>query len=215
MAKKETGFVNMVLTLFLVTFIASSALAFVYELTREPIAESRMRKKVTAIMEVVPVFENNPVGEVIKLPQGRDTLYFYPARMGAELTGIAVETYTNSGFSGLIKLMVGFLPDGSIHDIRVLEHLETPGLGDKMEHAKSYDKTTGLSWSSQFKGQHPGEFTLRVKQDNGAVDAITAATISSRAYCDAVQRAYEGLLALEDDLNIKDNPGNTGTHNMK
>jgi electron transport complex protein RnfG len=210
MAKKGTGFANMVLTLFLVTFIASSALAFVYELTRGPIAESRMRKKTAAITEVVPVFENDPVAEMFKLPQGRDTLYFYPARTGAEVAGIAVETYTHIGFSGLIKLMVGFLPDGSIHDIRVLEHLETPGLGDKMEHTKSYDKATGLSWSSQFKGQDPGKFTLRVKQDNGAVDAITAATISSRAYCDAVQRAYDGLMTTAGDLNINDIPDNTG-----
>ena len=215
MAKKETSFVNMVITLFLVTFIASSALAFVYELTREPIAESRMRKKVTAIMEVVPIFENDPVAEIKKLPQGRDTLYFYPAIMGEEVTGIAVETYTRRGFSGLIKLMVGFLPDGSIVDIRVLEHLETPGLGDKMESAKSYNKATGMSWSSQFKGQDPKKFILRVKQDNGAVDAITAATISSRAYCDAVQRAYEGLLVMTGDLDINDIPENTGINNTE
>ena len=58
----------MVITLFLVTFIASSALAFVYELTKEPIAESKKRKIANAIIEVVPVFDNDPASEIKKLP---------------------------------------------------------------------------------------------------------------------------------------------------
>lgn len=215
MTKKEPGFISMVITLFLVTFIASSALAFIYELTREPISESKRRKKANAIREVVPAFDNDPASEMKKLPLGRDTLYFYRAKMGEEVTGIAVETFTQSGFSGLIKLMVGFLPDGSIYDIAVLEHLETPGLGDKMDHVKSYDKATGLSWSSQFKGKDPKYFTLKVRQDNGAVDAITAATISSRAFCEAVQRAYEGLLEVTRDLDINAISGSTDTYNSE
>jgi len=151
---------------------------------------------------VVPAFDNDPTTEIRKLDAGKDTLYFYRARIGEEVTGIAVETFTYTGFTGLIKLMVGFLPDGSIYDIAVLEHLETPGLGDKMEKEKSFDKSTGLSWSSQFKGKDPRSFNLKVKQDNGVVDAITAATISSRAYCDAVQRAFGGLLIVTGELDI-------------
>ena len=215
MVKKESGFLSMVITLFLVTFIASSALALVYSVTKEPIAASKRLKKANAIMEVVPAFDNDPASEVRKLALEKDTLLFYRARMGEEVTGIAVETFTNSGFSGLIKLMVGFNPDGSIHDIAVLEHLETPGLGDKMEKGKSLDKATGLSWSSQFKGKDPGYFQLKVKQDNGGVDAITAATISSRAYCDAVRRAYNGLLVVTGELDIDAISGSTETHNSE
>jgi Na+-translocating ferredoxin:NAD+ oxidoreductase subunit G len=59
--------------------------------------------------------------------------------------GIAVETYTMMGFSGLIKAMVGFEPDGTIIDVVHLEHKETPGLGDKIEKSKS-------TWSNQYKG---------------------------------------------------------------
>ncbi len=202
MSKKESGFLNMVITLFLVTFVASSVLAFIYELTSGPIAESKRLKKAMAIRQVVPDFDNDPVSGMKKLLLGRDTVYFYPARKEGVLTGIAVETYTYEGFSGLIKLMVGFLPEGSIYDIAVLEHRETPGLGDKMDNAKSFDKATGLSWSSQFRGKNPETFSLKVKQDNGDVDAITAATISSRAYCDALQRAYDGLLAIAPEWNI-------------
>ena len=188
----------MVFTLFLVTFIASSALALVYEITKGPIGEAKRLKKMNAIGEVVPDFDNDPGADLATLGVGKDTLYFYHARMGDDLTGIAVESYTYGGFSGLIRIMVGFLPDGSIYDISVLEHAETPGLGDKMIKSKSFDKASGLSWSSQFQGMNPQSFLLKVKQDDGDVDAITAATITSRAFCDAVQRAYDGFAEISE-----------------
>jgi electron transport complex protein RnfG len=100
--------------------------------------------------------------------------------------GTAVETFTNKGFSGEFKLMVGFSPDGTIIDIAVIKHSETPGLGDKMEIDKS-------DFHVQFKGQHPDSFNVAVTKDRGDVDAITASTITSRAYCDAVMRAYEAF----------------------
>ena len=186
----------MVFTLFLVTLIASTALALVYVVTKGPIEEAKRLKKMNAIGEVVPDFDNDPGAEMVSLGLGKDTLRFYHARMGDELTGIAVESFTYTGFSGLIRIMVGFLPDSSIYDISVLEHAETPGLGDKMIKSKSFDKETGLSWSSQFKDMNPQNFILKVKQDDGNVDAITAATITSRAFCDALQRAYDGFLEI-------------------
>jgi electron transport complex protein RnfG len=151
---------------------------------------------------VVPEFDNDPGREMLTLGIGRDTLYFYRAWNGGEVCGIAVESFTYTGFSGLVKIMVGFLPDGTIYSTSVLEHAETPGLGDKMIKEKSFDKATGLSWSSQFEGKDPASFTLRVRQDDGEVDAITAATITSRAFCDAVQRAYDGLRVVTGDLDI-------------
>jgi len=78
-----------------------------------------------------------------------------------------------------------------------------------MEEGKSFDKSTGESWTTQFEGKNPKNFSLRVKQDNGDVDAITAATISSRAFCDAVQRAYDGLLMVTDELDIDAISGST------
>jgi electron transport complex protein RnfG len=215
MSKKESTFKNMVLTLFLVTLFASSALALIYEVTKEPIAEAKRLKKANAIGEVVPAFDNNPGTEVKKLAVDGDTLYFYRAWTGGEVTGIAVESYTRAGFSGLIKVMVGFLPDGTLHDIEVLEHAETPGLGDKMEKEKSFDKTTGKSWTTQFEGRDPKNFSLRVKQDNGDVDAITAATITSRAFCEAVQRAYDGLLLVTGDLDYDAISGSTKQTNTE
>jgi len=200
MEKKESTFLNMVLTLFLVTLAASTALGFIYQLTKGPINEAKALKKTNAIREVVPGFDNRPGDELMKLETGGDTLYFYIARQNDEIRGIAVETFTNQGFSGKFRIMVGFTPDGNIYDITVLEHQETPGLGDKIEKKKSLNKTTGLSWSSQFREKYPGEFTLAVRQDGGDVDAITASTITSRAFCDAVQRAYDGFTRIRSEL---------------
>jgi len=198
----------MVFTLFLVTFIASTALALVYKVTKGPIEEAKRLKKMNAIAEVVPNFDNDPGAELATIGVGKDTLYFYFARMGDDLVGIAVESFTYTGFSGLIRIMVGFLPDGSIHDISVLEHAETPGLGDKMVKSRSFDKATGLSWSSQFLDKNPQSFILKIKQDDGNVDAITAATITSRAFCDAVQRAYDGFIEISNQPDDSNNSKN-------
>ena len=187
MAKKESSFKNMVLTLFVVTFIASGTLGFVYEVTKEPIRLVEINKINNAITNIIPSYDNNPYEESFKISTERDSLVFYPAKSGGELTGMAIETWTMKGFSGLIRLMVGFDMEGKILDIAVLQHAETPGLGDKMDKSKS-------NFSTQFIGKDPATFKLSVTKDNGDVDAITASTITSRAYCDAVQRAYDKFM---------------------
>ncbi len=185
MAKTESSFKNMVLSLSLISLVASACLGFVYEFTKEPIELSNLNKKVNAIKLVVPEFNNNPYDERFRLATGEgDSLDVYPARKDDVIVGYAVNTYTNKGFSGNISLMAGFKPDGSIISITVLEHKETPGLGTKM---------ADPGFKDQFNEKNPGSFKLKVKKDGGEVDAITAATISSRAFCDAVQRAYNTL----------------------
>lgn len=185
MAKTESTFKNMVLSLTLISLGAAACLGFVYEMTKNPIEISNLNKKLNAIKQVVPEFTNDPNSEMYKLPTGEgDSLEVYPAKNGEDLVGYAVNTYTNNGFSGNITLMTGFRPDGSIIDITVLKQKETPGLGTKMAEPEFKD---------QFKGKNPAEFQLKVVKDGGKVDAITAATISSRAFCDAVQRGYNTL----------------------
>ncbi|MFH0758683.1 MAG: RnfABCDGE type electron transport complex subunit G [Bacteroidota bacterium] len=186
MAKKESTFINMVSTLLVVTLVSAGLLGSAYALTKEPIRLAELKKKNEAIAVVVPGFDNEPSREVEKLFVDGDTLYLYTARKGDEVLGTAVETFTNKGFSGNFKLMVGFDPEGSIIDIAVISHSETPGLGNKMERSKS-------DFHVQFMGKDPASFNLAVKKDRGDVDAITASTITSRAYCDAVTRAYSAL----------------------
>ena len=187
MANKESNFLNMLATLFMVTLVAAGLLGSVYAITKEPIRLAELKKKNEAIQVVVPGFDNEPSQEVERIFMDGDSIYLYTARQGDEILGTAVETFTNMGFSGEIKLMVGFAPDGTIIDIAVVKHAETPGLGDKMEKDKS-------DFSVQFMGKHPNNFNLAVKKDRGDVDAITASTITSRAYCDAVIRAYGAFM---------------------
>jgi len=185
MAKTESTFRNMVLSLTIISLVASACLGFVYELTKEPIALSVLNKKLEAIQMVVPEFNNNPNNDMYRLPTGEgDSLEIYPAKKDGEIVGYAVNTYSRNGFSGNISLMAGFKSDGTIINITVLDQKETPGLGTKMSEP---------GFKDQFNEKNPAEFSLKVKKDGGPVDAITAATISSRAFCDAVQRAYYTL----------------------
>ena len=185
MAKIESSFRNMLLSLTLISLGASAALGYVYEFTKEPIALSNLNKKIEAIKLVVPEFNNNPNDDMYLLATGEgDSLEVYPAKKDSVVVGYAVKTYTNKGFSGYISLMAGFNPDGSILTITVLEQKETPGLGTKM---------ADPSFKDQFSGKNPDTFALKVKKDGGKVDAITAATISSRAFCDAVRKAHNTL----------------------
>ena len=184
MAKKESSFKNMTIALFVITAVAGLALSAVYSVTKEPIAISQKAKINHAIKMVIPEFET--IADTVLMPQdGKDSIRIHRLLKGTENSGVAVETYTDKGFSGRFSLMVGFAPDGSISNIEVLEHKETPGLGTKMALPAFKDQFKGLKLS-----ELPGE-QLKVKKDGGSVDAITAATISSRAFCDAVNRAYE------------------------
>ncbi len=171
------------MALFVITAVAGLALAFVYSVTKEPIAISQKAKIDNAIKMVVPEFET--ISDTTVMPEeGKDSIRIHRLLKGTENSGVAVETYTDKGFSGRFSLMVGFAPDGSISNIEVLEHKETPGLGTKMALPAFKDQFKGLKISDL-----PDE-KLKVKKDGGSVDAITAATISSRAFCDAVNRAY-------------------------
>lgn len=185
MAKTESTFKNMVLSLTFISLGASACLGYVYQMTKEPIALSILNKKLSAIKQVVPDFNNDPNSEMFRLPTGEgDSLDVYPARKDSVVVGYAVNTNTKKGFSGNINLMAGFKPDGTIISITVLDQKETPGLGTKM---------TEPLFKEQFNGKNPAQYNLKVKKDGGPVDAITAATISSRAFCDAMQRAYNTL----------------------
>lgn len=195
MSKKlESTFINMVVVLFAVTLIASTAVGYVHDLTAGEIEKAKQAKQENAIRQVIPgEFNNNPNMEVWK-KQTKDggELEFYPAKKDGQLIGTAVKTYTNNGFGGQVWLMVGFNPDGTIYNYSVLEHKETPGLGSKM------DLWFTKEGRGNIVGKKPGTTGLKVTKDGGDVDAITAATISSRAFLDAINRAaseFEGVEA--------------------
>ncbi|MCF8307968.1 MAG: RnfABCDGE type electron transport complex subunit G [Bacteroidales bacterium] len=181
--KPESTFPNMVIALLLVTMIAGLALGGVYVVTKEPIAAAKRAKLENALGKVLPEFDTLK-NKKVPAVNGNDSLAFYTGYRNGSEVGTAVKTYTEKGYDGRFDIMVGFTPDNRIENTAVLNHTETPGLGDKIEKSKS-------DWSKQFNGKNPEQFQLKVKKDGGDVDAITAATISSRAFCDATKRAYE------------------------
>lgn len=184
---------NMLLCLFAITLVASALLGGVYLLTYEAIETAQQNKVNAAIAAVVPQFDNTPSLEVMEQEVDGKKIKIYPALQNDKVVGYAIETKTTKGFSGEIILMVGFLPNGTIHNIEVVSHSETPGLGDKMEAKKS-------NFSLQFHGKDPQDYQLSVKKDGGDVDAITASTISSRAFCDAVTIAYKAFTAVKPNM---------------
>jgi electron transport complex protein RnfG len=190
----DSNFKNMVLVLCAIALFSSLSVASIHALTAEKMNEVGRQKQLQAIRDVLPAFDNNPVEESDTLTTASgEILVRFPARRGGTLVGTAVKSFSNDGYSGQIWLMVGFSPDGTVYNYTVLEHKETPGLGSKM----------GVWFAKGNKGdvvgRNPGEKALRVKKDGGEIDAITAATISSRAFLNAVYRAADALAGKSVD----------------
>lgn len=194
MGKKESTFISMVLSLLLITLISGLALGFVNDLTIEPIAKAKLGKKINALKLVLPEFDNNPVAELkmVKPEFTQDSIEVYPAYKNSEFIGAAVVGSSKKGFSGLIKIMVGFTTDGTIKNIAVLDQKETPGLGTKMKDE---------SFLKQFRDKNPSNFNLKVKKDGGEVDAITGATISTRAFSESAKLAYDVFMENPETIN--------------
>ena len=171
----------MVVVLLGITAVTSSAVGLVYRVTEAPIAQAKLHKKADALAQVLPPFDNTPADEMQAVAAGNDSVYVYTARMGQTVAGYAVESFA-SGFGGPIRIMVGFGPDGRIRNIQVLEQTETPGLGAKLAEE-------GNPVQASLLGKSPAEVKMSVRKDGGDIDAITASTISSRAYIQAVSLA--------------------------
>ncbi len=189
MAAKKDTLINMFVALFVICVVSGGVLGVVYNATKEPISAAETAKKTEAIKNVLPEFQTLKDVTVKSAVANEDVeIPFYLAYdADNNFIGAAVETFTNKGFSGNISLMVGILADGTVKNISVLQHAETPGLGSKMSEP---------AFKDQFNDKNPASFKFNVKKDGGDVDAITAATISSRAFCDAVNRA---LLTFENN----------------
>ena len=186
MAKLESSFKNMLISLFGVTLIASATLGIVNDATIEPISKAALEKQTKAIASVLPAFDQLGVPKKLLPTDGKDSIVIFPAlNANGEIIGNAIKSYTYKGFSGYIEVMVGIDKDGIVSGYQVLKHAETPGLGSKMavwfnNPEKPNQNIIGRSLANE---------SLSVSKDGGNIDAITAATISSRAFLDAINRA--------------------------
>ncbi|MCR5351274.1 MAG: RnfABCDGE type electron transport complex subunit G [Bacteroidales bacterium] len=165
---------NMALCLSVVCLICSAVVGGAYTLTKDPIEAAAQAKTTASIAAVLPAFESVPEQETVNVG-GTDYTYYK-----VEEAGYAVIS-TVSGFGGALSLMVGIDTAGVVHNTAVLSHSETPGLGAKC--------TTDTHFIEQFQGFDPAVKRLAVTKDGGDLDAITASTITSRAYALAVSNA--------------------------
>lgn len=186
----------MVLSLTVVCLVCSTILGFVYKSTAEPIRKAEIAKTNASIGEVVPAFDNTPSEEDTVVTVGGNSYSVFIAKNGGDIVGYAIKSHS-TGFGGVINLMVGVTPDRMIYNTSVISMSETPGLGARIV---PYGK-----FNAQFKGWNPDKKVLKVKKDGGDVDAITAATITSRAFTAAINNA----LAVFDRIkNVKTDMSN-------
>ena len=177
MKKLESSFANMVIVLTVITVVAAACLGAMNNVTAEPIAASKKAKQEAAIKAVLPEFATLDAEEVVN-----EQKIFRAYDASGNIVGIAIET-SELGFGGDITTMVGFDANGTIVNYSLLQHAETPGLGSKL-----------VDWflvKSDIRGANSANMPLRVSKDGGEYDAITAATISSRAFLNSINKAYE------------------------
>jgi electron transport complex protein RnfG len=189
MEKLKSTLPNMFLSLTLVSVCAGTILATVNRYTAEPIALSKAAALENAIKEVTLPFDNNPVADAYQaVTSDGDSLTVYPATQAGKQVGVAVESNSKSGFNGEIRVIVGFDMEGAVVNYSVLQHSETPGLGAKMQEWFRTDKN-----NQSVIGRSLAEGILTVGKDGGDVDAITASTITSRAFLNSINRAYSAF----------------------
>lgn len=177
-----------------ICLVASAALAFVYNSTKDRIAEEIRKETLKAVRQVLPPHDNEPdkntkILLLGKDKRGRDVIMtFYKGEKESDVVGYAFDV-KGKGFGGTMRLMVGVDNNNRINGVKVLNHVETPGLGAKMEE----------EWfTDQFKGySDPGK--LKIKKDGGELDQITGASITARAAAEAIanglkifQKEYPG-----------------------
>lgn len=176
---RESTFGNMVLSLTIICLVCAALLGVVYSVTAEPIAQTEVAKVNNAIAAVAPEFDNFPSEDVARYGESE----VYTAKMGENVVGYAIKVKT-SGFGGPLQMMVGFTPEGEIYNTSIISCAETPGLGAKITDENIQPRV-------QVVGKNPSVDKISVKKDGGDIDAITASTITSRAFLKGVNAAYE------------------------
>jgi len=188
--------------------VTTALLAITAQLTKERIAKSEREAQQKALFEIVPRnrHDNDLLTETIPVPQeawaglglksGGD---IYVARHTDDTIAVIIPAVAPDGYSGDIRMIVGINADGSIAGVRILDHHETPGLGDKIELKKN-------SWILDFNGksaQQPALPHWKVKKDGGDFDQFAGATITPRAVVNQVRRVLEFADSHRDQLFVK------------
>ena len=198
MKKLESSITNMVIVLVGVALITGAILAYVNHITTGPIQEQAEKTLTDGIKKVMggvdlKVTSNEPVHQMINGKEATFIIHETQDQSGKPL-GAAVES-TTGGFGGDLKVLVGFDEQGNILGYTILQTAETPGLGAK---AESWFQKDG---KGSIIGKNPSTDNLTVSKDGGSVNAITASTITSRAFLLAVNNAYNAYKKGKADTN--------------
>ena len=183
--------------------VTTAAIALTWVNTQERINQQQRAAAARALLEIVPASRHDnellddrlPVGDSALLRVAEDAS-IHIARRGGDVVAVIIPTVAPDGYSGRIQMIVGVNRDGRIAGVRVLQHTETPGLGDKVELRKS-------DWILGFDGRSltdPGRTGWAVRKDRGEFDQFTGATITPRAVVAAVHRTLQYYSAHQDTL---------------
>lgn len=185
----QSSLKNMALCLTVVCLVCSAILGVVYAVTYDPIQAAAQKELETSIGLVLP--EGGVLSAAQKADFAGQNFEYYTSETDGVPAAYAVKS-TTIGFGGPLTLMVGVLPDGTVYNTSVLTCNETPGLGAKC--------TSDATFMNQWKNLSPDK-VIKVRKDGGDIDAITASTITSRAYSLAVSNAVEFVKSLAGAIN--------------
>ena len=168
------------LILGVICLAATLVLAVTYEVTRPKIEEQLKMEEQSALRSIMPSADSFSEKTI-------DGIEYFEAFKDKMLVGYCVRV-VGSGYSGYIRMMAGVSLNGTIQGVAVLEHSETPGLGAKINEIRPGESEPWFL--KQFRGKSAG--TIAIKKD---IDAITGATISSKAVTDAIRKTVDDLLS--------------------
>ena len=165
---------KLAMVLFIIAAISGAILGMIYTVTKEPIAKQAKMEEEKALKDIFPEATN------FNLITGKDNYIYYEVYARNKLIGYALDA-SGKGFSSTIKIKVGMNLNKTIKAIRITSQNETPGLGTKIK---------GKKFINQFKNKSLKQL--------GTIDALTGATISSRAVSEAVQKSITKFSKIEE-----------------
>ena len=190
----------------LFALVTEGAIAVAQITTKERIERNILEAQAKALNEIVPAsqYDNELLDDTLPAHDFNDTLLgpiaedaqIYLARTQGTVHSVILPVTAPDGYTTDIRLIVGVKADGSIAGVRIIEHKETPGLGDKIDLKKS-------DWVLDFDGKsllNPDNGAWTVKKDGGEFDQFTGATITPRAVVRAVRRALVFFDQHKDEL---------------
>lgn len=196
------------LILFIFVVLFTGVLAAAYQWTRPAIEASQVAEKMKFINDVLPQgsYDNDLLADTLQLPPTpelgqKSPSIVYRARQAGQPAALVLEAVAPDGYAGEIRLVLGITASGDITGVRVVQHKETPGLGDYIDPRK--DKNKESPWISQFTGLNYPQVTdaeWKVKKDKGRFDYRTGATVTPRAVVGAVHKAARFAVSQQQEL---------------